>query len=162
MGASEVPAPVALVATTKFRGWLARHRLRGHLRGSRAIACAAACRARASRGRRGARASFSPCSASAYPAQLTEEEPRRALMLHTLANISLLFLFFLVRPELNPAAPRRTGRNALAIIVAGISLPFAFSSSFPTAWTETGRLSLPRSQVVGARAEARPSPRVGT
>ena len=60
-------------------------------------------------------------------------------MLHTLANISLFFLFFfLVSPELNPAAPCRTGRSALTIIMAGISLPFAFGSGFPTVWDGDG------------------------
>ena len=121
MRASEVPALVALVATTKFRGRLARHRLCGHLRGSHAIARAAAYRARASRGRHGARASSSPRSASAYPAegeprsmsaQHAEEEPRRALCSTRLPTSACFFVLLPREPRAEPSRtpPHRTQR----------------------------------------------------
>ncbi|KAL6009003.1 Cation/H(+) antiporter 19 [Asimina triloba] len=51
--------------------------------------------------------------------------PKQSLtVLDTLANIGLLYFLFLVGLELDIAAIRRTGKKALAIAVAGISLPF--------------------------------------
>lgn len=45
-------------------------------------------------------------------------------MLDTLANLGLLFFLFLVGLELDPKSIRRTGKKALCIAAAGITLPF--------------------------------------
>jgi len=51
--------------------------------------------------------------------------PARSLtVLDTLANLGLLFFLFLVGLELDPKSIRRTGKRALGIAAAGITLPF--------------------------------------
>ncbi|CAI9090915.1 OLC1v1025803C1 [Oldenlandia corymbosa var. corymbosa] len=58
--------------------------------------------------------------------------PKSVIVLDTLANIGLLLFLFLVGLELNFKSLAKTGKKALAIAIAGISLPFALGvgSSF--------------------------------
>ncbi|KAJ4711972.1 Cation/H(+) antiporter like [Melia azedarach] len=58
--------------------------------------------------------------------------PKSQTVLDTLANLGLVFFMFLVGLELDTKSLRRTGKKALGIAIAGISLPFALGigSSF--------------------------------
>ncbi|KAK4843428.1 hypothetical protein QYF36_007963 [Acer negundo] len=58
--------------------------------------------------------------------------PKSQTVLDTLANIGLIFFMFLVGLELDIKSLRRTGKKALSIAVAGISVPFmlGIGSSF--------------------------------
>ncbi|KAH7513808.1 hypothetical protein FEM48_Zijuj11G0021500 [Ziziphus jujuba var. spinosa] len=57
--------------------------------------------------------------------------PKSITVLDTLANIGLLFFLFLAGLELDPKSLRRTGKKAMGIAIAGISLPFALGIAFP-------------------------------
>ncbi|XP_031123803.1 cation/H(+) antiporter 18-like [Ipomoea triloba] len=58
--------------------------------------------------------------------------PKSITLLDTLANIGLVFFMFLAGLEIELHSLRRTGKKALGIAIAGISLPFALGivSSF--------------------------------
>ncbi|PIA39816.1 hypothetical protein AQUCO_02600345v1 [Aquilegia coerulea] len=67
-----------------------------------------------------------PSALGRNQAYLQKVFPAKSLtVLDTLANIGLLLFLFLVGIELDPKSLRRTGKKALLIAAAGISVPFA-------------------------------------
>jgi len=142
----KVPGVARAPPPTRPPARLARHRPRSRLQSSRV-----------------ARPPWSSC---VFLAPLRVRLPRRGRAPlhvrppHACERQPAFLFFFLVSLELNLAAPR----SALTIIMAGISLPFAFGSGFPTVWDRDGShgTAAPAAAAGGwSQSRSHPSPRVG-